>query len=582
MDPSPGGRRVRALGPRELGPAALVVAAGLALCAPLLWHAPNLPDGNDVLFAVHAATGFTEALQQGTLYPRWIESSSLGLGAPIFLFYPPLCFYLVGALAVATGGVSAALTGAFLVLALLAGVAFALAFRSLAPAGAVAIGAALYVLAPYHALDLYWRVALAEYAAFVWIPLLLLAIRRVVDGAGADGVLGLAASYAGLVLTHVVTAYLAPLALAPYVLVRLARSGRWTRLVPLAAGGVLAAALAGAYGVPFAVQRDHVQLDWARDAPYGDYRRNFVARDETRFGYEAAPIKPWVGRAAAAQALLAAAALAALALGRRRSADEVAPPRAVPIDEILAHTTVSAWVLLLQLPPSEPLWRVVPELATAQFPWRFQIFQVASACVLVTLALGGPRRRLAQAVCFAAAIPALWLTAEIATARDFSLTPAHARAPAVRQLVIREYLPTGAPAPEQLPRNLPRARLEGGGSLRVERWDHHERRFRVSAPSPDRLVVRTFAFPGWKAWVDEREVPVRFHTPPGATPTVALVAVDVPAGDHTVRFAFAPTWDRTLGAGITLGGAAVAGLLGIRRWRRRRGDADPAARRHSA
>jgi len=551
--------------------AGVAVAAGL-LGGPLLAHAPRLPDGNDVLFAIHAGRGFAEALAEGTLWPRWLESSSAGLGAPIFVFYPPAAYYAVAGLSAVFGGVVPGLSAAFLVLGALAGVTFVLAFRRDAGGPALAAGGALFVLAPYHALDLYWRTALAEYAAFVWIPLLLVTARRAVEGRGADGVAGFALACAGLAVTHVVTAVLAVLALAPYAGVHLARSGRWGRAAPLAAGGLLAGALAAAYLVPLAAQRDLVQLDWARESPYGDFRRNFVGRDEVRLGYDPAPIGPWVDRAAGAQALLAAAALASYALARRGATSRDAGRRGTSRDdEVLAHAALSAWVLLLQLPASEPLWRAVPGLATAQFPWRFQIFQATSACALVTLALStrGRHGALPRLLCAAGALPGLVLAAQVATRADLAVEPGVAEAPGVRRLVMREYLPRGAPPPRALPRGLPPARLVGGGRVRVQRWAAHERVVRTASPRDDLLLVRTFHYPGWSARVDGAPVAARPHPVPArgrGAESAVLLAVAVPAGEHTVRLRFEPTGDRALGAAATAAGALVlAGLVAARR-----------------
>lgn len=75
--------------------------------------------------------------------------------------------------------------------------------------------------------------------------------------------------------------------------------------------------------------------------------------------------------------------------------------------------------------------------------------------------------------------------------------------------------------------------------------------FSVNVAEPTRVEWRDAYFPSWRAWVNEREVPIE-RTPGG------MKAVQVPAGRSVVNFRFSPTrvrvalalWMITLGAAI--------------------------------
>ena len=71
----------------------VLVLVSALLMLPALWTTPMVHDSwwIDIVWADQ----FTEALRQGTLYPRWLPHSFEGLGAPVFYFYPPAAFYLV-------------------------------------------------------------------------------------------------------------------------------------------------------------------------------------------------------------------------------------------------------------------------------------------------------------------------------------------------------------------------------------------------------------------------------------------------------------------------------------------------------
>jgi hypothetical protein len=551
-----------------------VLVATLVLCLPLLRHRPDLPSGNDVLFAAQSTLGFAEALREGVVFPRWVASSNAGLGAPTFVFYSPLAYYASGLASVALGDALAGLRWTVVAMSLLAGLAFVLACRRGAAPALLAAAGALYVLAPYHALDLYWRFALAEYAAFVWIPLLFLFARRVLEGGGASGMAGLALVYAGLVLTHVVTAFLAPLALAPYALMRSWSSGRWPRLAALAAAGGLGVALAAIYVVPMGVQRSEVQLEHVVHTSFGDYRRNFVLRDETAHGFEAAPIKSQVNHSALAQGLLAATALA-LGVRRRRDAPGTGGSERGRSSEAWALGGVVLWTTFLQLPLSEPVWRLVPELPTVQFPWRFQVFQAFAACALVAQApLPGDwsEHRTSRAGALALALASatmLWVSGQALPPQGLGFGPEELRRPAARGAVMFEYVPSGVPFWTQWPGLLPGARawLDGPGEVRVEHWGTHRRVVRVESAGPGRLGLRTFHHPGWTARIDGVPAPVRASGP------LRTQEVSVPAGSHTVEVALEATPGERLGAAVSA--AALLATLLLLRTRPRRPSPPP-------
>lgn len=157
------------------------------------------------------ADQFTSELAQGNLYPRWLPQSHGGLGSPVFYYYPPLAFYVIGLFGLVGLPTYASIVAAFFAGFVASGFAMHAWLKDTAKSPL--FGTLLYMAAPYHVLDFYSRGAIAEFWAIAFIPLVGLGLRRAIEGRFVLG--GLA--YAGLILSHLPLALLVSLFfIAPY------------------------------------------------------------------------------------------------------------------------------------------------------------------------------------------------------------------------------------------------------------------------------------------------------------------------------------------------------------------------------
>lgn len=101
----------------------------------------------------------------------------------------------------------------------------------------------------------------------------------------------------------------------------------------------------------------------------------------------------------------------------------------------------------------------------------------------------------------------------------------------------------------------PRAHLADSvrGRVKVIHYNPNSVEFQVSSNSEALLVFSDSYYPGWRAEVDERETPV-FQA------NVTQRAVAVPAGDHSVKFAFR---SRPITYGFWISGVGFAIFMGI-------------------
>jgi hypothetical protein len=548
--------------------AILVAALGPAL-APLARS--GMPATHDAHLHLQRIIALDRLAAEGAPFSRWLPDLAYGYGLPVFNYYAPLVYApaltarLVGAAYVDAYKLTAALS-----LVASAAAMFLLARSIFGPIAALTAGL-FYAYLPYQLHNLYTRGALAELAAFAWLPVAAWCLVRLHADGRARWTVGLTLSAAGLVLTHNVTALIATPALAgltaPLALGRRGVvPGGWRRFVARSAAGFgLGIGLAAWFWVPAIFERQLVQIGAMLDPALFD---SFVLRTWPPFQLGLAydyrhpssdalgvPI-PWpqVGLVQ-----LVVSALGAVACLRARGAIRAVAAWA-------AALAAAAWAL--QFGFAAPLYDLVPLAAFIQFPWRLLVLVgLGSALLAAVLVDAVGRRPAASAAAGCLIVGALgwtslarlapeyefpddrFLTTETlirADQADYGLGTTHSG----------EYLPVttnqrrstrfwkelrdaDAPSshgPEQMP-----------VSFRVEALDRNATRLRatVSAPDADRLFVHQFDYPGWTARLNGAPIPIQ------AAGRFGIMAIDVPPGVHELEISFEWTPLRLAGVAVT-------------------------------
>ena len=188
---------------------------------------------------------FAHQLGSGDLYPRWLAQSHAGLGSPVFYYYPPLAFYLSAPFV--WGGLSTygAILATFSLAYVLSGASMYWWLKD--KAARPTLGGLLYVAAPYHAFNFYFRGAMAEFLASAIVPVVMLGLSRLSERKQGGFALT-SLSYSALICTHLPLALLASLFLfGPYAVLMARRDTQALAMAAALAGGI---ALAAIYLVP--------------------------------------------------------------------------------------------------------------------------------------------------------------------------------------------------------------------------------------------------------------------------------------------------------------------------------------------
>lgn len=563
-------------------PSVLVIAAAtLVLCWPLLQHTA-LNWGSDVSFHVGWAKGFIQSLHNGVLYPRWNATINRALGGPVFIFYPPLPFYFVALVNAFTGNLFLSFRIVLVLGGFLSGLSFFVFARSFATRPWATFGAVFYLLLPYHALDLYDRFAFAEYLAFIWVPILFLAIRKLAEDPEVRAWTLFAVSLAGLLTTHILTAFMAVIIGGPYGLALMARNRRRYAFAAILTAGLVGTAIAGIYVIPATVERSLSHMEWTTDLEFARWDRHLLFHNGERPGEEKLLIKPLVDRTAVCQLIVMGVALL-LFLGRRAIRG-----KATNEYEAWLFFALACWSFFLEILPSSPIWEHVPGFASVQFPWRFLAFHVLSLSAFAAL-LGspsltsdpkavakgrrkasvgqGPWRKLGRNVTEPAvigvlvglaAIPAVNYTVFLHYERPYTFSVARSRMMYIANRTVKEYIPKPVPSWDIVEESRPASnpvRVSSGGSATIVAWEPEKRVVDVEMPEAGTVTLWTFNYPAWRATIDGNPARIR------SADFLDMIEIPVASGEHRVEVVFGSTPDRKVGALVSLAGLLI--LIGV-------------------
>lgn len=534
----------------------------------------EMPITHDSWMHFNQMQAFARGLAAGRVYPRWDEATHSGYGAPTLSFYPPGAYYLTSFWYLITRDWQRVWLLTWWTMLFASGLAlYAYARRRLGHTASL-LAMTVYVVMPYHLLNQYQRGALAEQLSFVWMPLCLLFAERLLSlgaraslpadraagaATGAAETLvrqqenwlfqacGLALCYGAFLFSHPPTAYQFTLVFGVFIAGLALWRGQWRALALLAVALLFGAMLAGAYFVPAFLEQplihaNDVSETWPYHTTYVfDYQQTrfnrfdpFIARLDFLWAFNVVLL------------LLSARALLSWSPAFRQL---LRIPKQPPEGGITNALWLAAGVFasFMMTRYSELLGRWIPKLEIGVFSWRMLgitslvVALLAGLCVQAAWQEAGNARRLAL-------ISVAWLMLFGAVGVSFwKIAWPMVRAEAFRENPEHYNYAT---LPAQVPRDVsPMSEAQfanaDAGEIKVLVWQPEFRRLHVQAQQAGQLHLRTSDFPGWRALLDGRPVPITR----GALGNITVV---VPAGRHELVLDLRSTPVRRAGNWLTM------------------------------
>ena len=478
--------------------------------------------------------------KHGIGYPRWAALAHFGYGEPRFIFYPPMSWTLGAGLSTVFPWV--VVSDIYIWLALVAAGAsmFALARRWL-DWGDATFAAVLYAVNPYHLVIVYWRSAFAELLAACLLPFLVLLLLRAEEGRPRGTTL-LALVLAASWLMNAPAAVMIHYSMALLILV-IAWQRRSARIILTGTVAViLSAALAAFYLFPAVYEQKWVNIAQAVSAGSRPLD-NFLFVHTTDAEHDAFNrVISWV---VITEIILTMAAAWGARAWRRHSRE---------LWDSLAIWGAACTVLML--PITNFFWNILPKMRFMQFPWRWTLCLGVPFTLFIALGVRRWPTRVALYLATLCVIIFAWhhfqapwwdTRADLREMQDNVAT-------GVGYEGTDEYTPVGAD-PSAVDKDARRVTVDGPAHavIRVTDWNADRKAFSADMSEADNLVLHLLNYPAWRVEVNGRIVQA------GTREGTGQMLVPVEAGTNRVQIIFVRTWDRTLGAWISM--AAVVFVL---------------------
>jgi hypothetical protein len=507
---------------------------------------------------------FTEVLSEGVWLPRWLPHSNGGYGSPVFVFYPPLVYYVTAGLQLA--GISVILSMKLVrFLGLwLSGVAMFVFARGFVGSGGALAVALVYLSLPFHVLNISYWTLYAEPWAWIWFPLILHFLEKMLQREKQGLVLsyGVAFCYLGLILTHLVSAYMFSFVMAAYVWFG-SGSGRRLRdslSFSISAGAGLA--LAAFFLFPAFYERRLVHIEYSTLLPEFDFRNTFLFFPNSVLTKENA----FQARTIFLLQCITLIQLAGLLVAKGVVRQSKNHGR---FDRLLWFAFWAALCcLLLMSRASLWIWEWVPGLPQIQFSTRW----LSIYTLMTSLLMGATFRSFGQNESKSAS--GAWLKLAFFTVALLSglgsfviarescfLSSEEVRKAEMNLYNAPEYNPLSMPKWSQrviAPEGHKWWVTEGSANIELRQWRAHKRELAIEAHSQVVLKLRLYNYPGWNIQLDGVETLAK------ADPADGRISVRIPPGHHFLKLNFENTAWRTMSLLVSVMCAAV--MLIYRAW----------------
>lgn len=502
---------------------------------------------------VARVTVMGRAIKNGQFPVRWVEGLGYGYGYPIFNFYGPLPYYVGGFFeSLGVDGVVATKL-MFLVGILIASFGMYVLGRFLGGGWVGLVMSALYTYGPYHAVQIYIRGAVGEYWAYACLPFIILGVAMYARTSTKDwGKLVGALGMAGVILSHTILGFVTVLLYILGVLVWgfvAKRKNIFTRslLFHLVFIGIIGLSMSAFFWLPAIMEMKYTNVV-SQIGQTSNFRDHFVCVSQfwnSNWGFGGSTPTCVDGlsyKLGKLHVILWLIGVGFAFVFRKKS---------TRVTLVVGLSTLLTLVALFFMTrASQPLWERMPFLAYIQYPWRLLTYALLGLSLAGGIWLVYVPKLLRWIVGIGLVLVIVLFNAPLFSpqysyrVKSDTLTSRTDITDRASKLS-DEYLPPEIVRPTTHDTRADKILLSDD-SVNIDYEINKEayKKLFVNGPSEKEVTLYRAYFPGWKYYVDEKEV----------TPIIdaGFPHFSVPEGRHAVEMKFTSTGVRTLGNIISL------------------------------
>lgn len=497
---------------------------------------------------------FVNSLSDGHFIPRWSENLNATYGYPNFIFAYPLPYYL-GSLFKYLGfsfinSIKLILITSYLI----SGVAMYKWLRHFTPPFHALMGALLYQYAPYHFVDMHFRVNIGEMLALMFLPLSFYFIHLAITKSSFLYRFGASASLGLLILSHqAVSLITLPLVFAySFLFSKSNIKSKVNKIFPIF---FITLSISAYYWIPALVEGKYTHQLYEiqniipfynlRDYLFSPYRFGFL------FQGPYGELSPVIGYSHLIFVILAIY----LIIKKKKK-------------KLLMFFLISFFIyFFLMQKQSNPIWQMFSVLRKIQFPYR-----MLSIIIFITSSLASIVSHLLNKKVLSFILLLLAITASILNWGNRRVLPD------INDKVLRASLPLsssqgeglGPALPIWIPKDvrfqkeIPPSHLEpllGKVSIISQTRNSTMHYYLVETKDGGILKENTYYFPGWKLWIDGAQKNINYTHPdyPG------IITFPIDKGRHTIILKFVNTPIRNISMLITIFSLTAIGIYSISR-----------------
>lgn len=486
------------------------------------------------------------ALSSGQIPPRWAPDFSFNYGHPFFIFYYPLPFYL-GAFFYFVFGLSLiwSLKLVFLFSLPLSGIAFYYLMKKFFKQTTACAGAVIYMFTPYRAVDLYVRGAVGELWSFVFMPMVLLTLLALAERRTLKNILYSGSALAGLVLSHNIT----PVIFLPFALLFVGtfvlrnKDNKVASCLAVFSGLLAGLAMSAYYWLPLFIEKKYLQTGTPFNViDHFPFIRQLILPS---WGYGASVWGPGDGMSFQIGLVNLAVIVTAIFVCIKK--DLVKGRKLLLISTLICFFVT---VILMNI-RSYFLWKILPLGDYIQFPWRLLIITTFFSSFFVGFTEKITVRKSVAFLPLGFAFFSIILTwnyfkpeKTLNVNDDYYLKRFFANVNSDGKTgdfswqylnFSEDYLPLTVWTSRR-PMSLPENKLVvPGGEITLQELSAVKYLARIQTAKPQVALFNSYYFPGWKVWIDEKEVITAPDQPYGN------ISFLIPTGEHNIVIKFVRT-----------------------------------------